>query len=150
MEENLFKPKSYEATLILFAKLWCGFMSIMYLFAQGFNGVNSIMATFISICGLLAILPYKNKKEGNNITKLILILCVLGVLGITYEIVEFYITNITPGNDIALGFRLSFISAFFVIAYYRNYKKMPNKPIKIARKRRVLGPPNCGGPLLKR
>ena len=123
MEKDPYKPKSYEPTLILFSKIWCGLMSLMYIFAQGFTGVDSHMATFVSFCGFFAILPYKNKLEENNISNLILILCILGVLGITFENAEYHINNYTSGGNVALMLDLLFISAFVTIAYYRNYNK---------------------------
>lgn len=51
-----------------------------------------------------------------------------------------------PSIDSPLDFRREAMQTLMLY----NKHKCPNKPIKIARKNRVLGPPNCGGPLLNR
>ncbi len=87
-------------SLIIFPRIWCGFMGFVYLFGQLFFSSYSLTDTVIGLSGiLLAVLSGWLLDRGSLIDIFIVVLSCFVLLGLSIDAFEYYSKEQIVGNS---------------------------------------------------
>jgi len=99
-------------------------MGVVDLFGQMFVNTFSYVATGVALSAFFAVyLSGKTSGNSSHLAYLVLLLCILGVTGVSYGIYEYYSNHQVAGNSYPTAISIALIGSFVVLAFYKPRRK---------------------------